>query len=102
MLAKLGAAEEAQLMAPLLPQSKARIWMVRDRQLSTFDPINAALECLAKVQLHDTLPATSDADKYDALVVLATKPSVSGLTATQRPPCSGWSAFPNPRHEARP
>jgi hypothetical protein len=73
-------------MAPLFPRTSGRIWMVRDRLLSTFDPIKSALECLGKVTLNETLPLISDAGKYDALVVVATKRSIKGMTAADLKP----------------
>jgi DNA-binding response OmpR family regulator/HD-like signal output (HDOD) protein len=69
------------LVEPLFPQSAARLLVVRDPSLSTFDPLSAALESMADVRIADALPPPAAMADFDGMIVLATKGSTPGFTA---------------------
>lgn len=70
MLARLPAAEEARLTAPLFSTTKLKVWLARDPSLSTLDPIAAALGLLTDVRVEQRLPAgVADWAESEALVV---------------------------------
>jgi HD-like signal output (HDOD) protein len=81
MLARLSAAEEATLLAPMYPRRDVRIWLARDPALSAFDPIEAALATLAEVDVHDALPGEMDLSDHRAVVAVARTNALRGFTA---------------------
>ena len=83
MLARLSVKDEAELMAPLYPASRSRVLLVRDPSLSTFDPIEAALECLCEVAVRPSLPAREEVAELAGAVVVARSTSAAGFTAAE-------------------
>lgn len=81
MLARLSPKEEASLLAPPYPKRPVRICLVRDPSLSAFDPIHAALEAMADVQVRETMPTGTELDQFAGTVVCSRNTSVAGLTA---------------------
>lgn len=79
MLARLAPGDEAELMAPLFAITKARIYLARDPGLSSLDPVAAALEALAQVQVQNALPPSKAPDTWDGLVVLARSADTAGF-----------------------
>ena len=71
MLARLSAKDEAELMAPLFPRRKSRVFLARDASLSSFDPIAAVLDAMAEVTVSDALPSADALAAHQGLVVLA-------------------------------
>ncbi|HTW95862.1 MAG TPA: HDOD domain-containing protein, partial [Tepidisphaeraceae bacterium] len=62
---------DTQSMSPIYPRENHKFWLARDKSLSSFDPIEAALESLGACQTHPRLPAPPEAADIDALVVAA-------------------------------
>jgi hypothetical protein len=68
-LARLAPKPDAPPAQPLLPRIEKRIWLARDKAYCAFDPIAAALESLASVQVSDRLPTAAEMGGIDGLVV---------------------------------
>ena len=84
MLARLSPQEDARVAAPLLAKVNSRVWLARDRTLSAFDPLSAALQSLAEVQIKDRLPTAAESREYDAIIVATSNSAgCSGMTATE-------------------
>jgi CheY-like chemotaxis protein/HD-like signal output (HDOD) protein len=71
VLARLPSSEEAQLLRPLYPKSAVRLVLVRDPTLTPFDPIQAALESLAEVEVCNALPGPASLKQCQAVLVTA-------------------------------
>lgn len=69
VLARLPRDEEAQLLRPLYPKSAVRLMLVRDPTLTNFDPLQAALESLADVEVRNALPAQAGVKECQGLIV---------------------------------
>jgi len=83
MLARLSPKDEAKLMEPPYGRRSIKVMLVRDPSLSAFDPLEAALESLAEVQVRHTLPTRADLVGIDAAVVAARSTSAAGFTASE-------------------
>jgi hypothetical protein len=84
MLARLSPAEERELMTPLVPRSKVRLWVARDRSISELDPITSALGSIADVDVRPGLPSVAEEwSGHDALVVLARNTLAPGFTSVE-------------------
>lgn len=68
MLARLTTAEERTLMEPLRPRSDKKVHLIRDPQFSQFDPIEAAINSLADVQRHDSIPDGEELDGQPQII----------------------------------
>ena len=80
-LARLPDREESKLMTALYPCRKVRVLLVRAPVFSSYDPVEAALESLAKVTVVNRLPAKkADIAEYGALVVMSPSSSTPGMT----------------------
>jgi hypothetical protein len=79
MLARLSRGGD-DLMEPLCPKRDVRLWLARERGLSTFDPVHAALEMMADVKVADALPGPGEAADCDGLVVVARTVNAGGMT----------------------
>jgi HD-like signal output (HDOD) protein len=66
---------------PYFARHPARLLIVREASLSSFDPISAAMKSLAKVTIRATLPAPADLSEQDGLVVLTRTDAAPGFTA---------------------
>ena len=71
VLARLSAAEERELITPLFPRKKTKVWLARDAVYSTFCPVAAALESMAEVVIHDRLPSAAEMRGFQGLVIVA-------------------------------
>ena len=91
-LARLSRGEEAELTVPLFPRKAARVWLAREPGLSSFDPVQAALDSVAEVDAHDRLPGNGQVTDHRGLVVLARRPSAGGFG--DRNIAQALSAFP--------
>jgi HD-like signal output (HDOD) protein/CheY-like chemotaxis protein len=78
-LARLSAAAERALTAPLFPKSSVRIWLVRDSMCSRFDPVMTALSSIGQVDVYEQLPSPQEAAAYDRVVVVARHAAVFNL-----------------------
>jgi hypothetical protein len=83
MLARLSPREEASLLAPPYPKRPVRICLVRDPSLAAFDPIHAALEAMADVQVLEKMPTATELDQFAGIVVCTRNTSVAGLMAVE-------------------
>ena len=72
-----------QLMLPMLPKSERRLYLVRDPELSAYDPVAAALESLATVTVGSSLPAGAELCAYQGLIILAANRASTGLTSAE-------------------
>jgi len=81
LLARVSARDASKSLVGLDPRANTRVLLVRAAALSSYDPIEAALESLGKVTVVNELPATkSDLEGYHALVVAAPATSTPGMT----------------------
>jgi len=72
VLARLSQAEAEELMKPPYERRPAaKLWVVREKSYSPFDPLVAALESLAEVRVSDSLSDTAAARECNGLVVIA-------------------------------
>jgi hypothetical protein len=74
-------------MEPLRPRGEAHVWLAREAALSSFDPLAAALDAMAHVEVHDALPQADQWGECDALVVAARSPAVAGFTTQEIARC---------------
>jgi DNA-binding response OmpR family regulator/HD-like signal output (HDOD) protein len=74
MLARLSRADEAKLAEPLFARTTARIYLVRDATMSAFDPLHAALQAMATIDVRQELPRADEMKGYAGVVI------VGGLT----------------------
>ena len=81
MLARLSPKEDAALMTPPYPHRQQTICLVRDPSLSSFDPIEAALESMAEVQVRNAMPSPDQLNGFAGVVVLARSTSAAGFTS---------------------
>jgi HD-like signal output (HDOD) protein len=72
---------DPNLTAPLFPPTKSSIWLAREPGLSKLDPIEVALESLAKVQSKPRLPTPDEAKTVKALVIEATDAFMGAFTS---------------------
>jgi len=70
VLGRLSAVEERELGRPLIRPTNARVWLMRDRALSAFDPVAALLTTLARVTVADRLPQGAEAEGIDRVVIV--------------------------------
>jgi HD-like signal output (HDOD) protein/CheY-like chemotaxis protein len=63
---------DPNLTAPLFPPAKSTIWLAREPALSKLDPVEVALESLAKIQSKNRLPTPEEAGTVKAIVIEAT------------------------------
>jgi HD-like signal output (HDOD) protein/CheY-like chemotaxis protein len=80
MLARLGASEEAKLLKPQFERSNLRAWVAREPCFSSFDPVAAALDSLAAIEVHDRLPGANESVGCGKLIVVSRGDSLTGLT----------------------
>jgi HD-like signal output (HDOD) protein len=73
--------DSEKLMEPLRNRREVRVWLARDATLSSFDPLAAALDAMARVEVHNTLPRPEQWDGCDALVVASRSPATAGFTS---------------------
>jgi HD-like signal output (HDOD) protein/DNA-binding response OmpR family regulator len=78
ILARLSASQERELTKPLLSPSGKKVWMVRERGLSTFDPLEALLSAVAEVRVEARAPTPEEAEVMDRVVVVARTTSAPG------------------------
>ncbi len=83
-LARLSRDDEAALMSPLLKPAPHTMWLARDPAFSQYDPVQAALESLAAVEVHDRLPKMSQEwGGLQSLGVAAASPTTPGFTPAE-------------------
>jgi HD-like signal output (HDOD) protein/DNA-binding NarL/FixJ family response regulator len=87
LLARLSTQEEKELMQPLVGRSKLGVYLAREKNFSSFDPVFAALNSMAQAQVHEALPTQEQFRECDALVVLARTPASSGLSGPEIAQC---------------
>ena len=75
--------QQAEAMASPFPRKPVRIWLARNPELSSLDPLEAALELLADVTPRDVLPGAGEAAEYQAIVVMAHNASAPGFTPAE-------------------
>jgi two-component system chemotaxis response regulator CheY len=93
-IARLPAAEQDALMRPMFPPANVKVWLARDPTFSSFDPLAAALNGLAQVDVFAELPGQNqDWSDYGAVVVVARSTSMPGFDPTQLPKPSGPRAI---------
>jgi hypothetical protein len=78
VLARLSAAQARELNNPLIPPCDSRVWFIRDRTLSDFDPIAALLSTVAHLKVADRPPVKSEAGEFDRVVVLGQSTGTAG------------------------
>jgi CheY-like chemotaxis protein/HD-like signal output (HDOD) protein len=78
VLARLSAAQERELNNPLIPPCDSRVWLIRDRTLSDYDPIAALLSAVAQVKIADHLPDQSEAEEFDRVMLLGQSTEAAG------------------------
>jgi HD-like signal output (HDOD) protein/CheY-like chemotaxis protein len=71
LLARLSPQDEADVLKPILAPTDARVCLVRDGNISAFDPVETALRSLARVDVSDSLPP--DEADYQSIVVTCTQ-----------------------------
>ena len=81
VLGRRSAAEERELGKPLIQPTKTRVWLMRDRAFSAFDPVAALLSALARVTVVDRLPQGAEVPEIDRVVVLT--PTTAGVANVQ-------------------
>jgi HD-like signal output (HDOD) protein/FixJ family two-component response regulator len=69
VLGRLSPSQERDLTSPLVPSSKTRVWLMRDRAFSGFDPVAALLSTLARVTISDKFPQASEAADIDRVII---------------------------------
>jgi len=69
--ARVSPDEHRAASAPLFPREPAKLLVVRDPELSAFDPITAALESIAQVTVAAQLPTAEELGDFQGLVVIA-------------------------------
>jgi hypothetical protein len=82
VLARLSDEEARAVMKPAYEKSKARVSVVREAALSSFDPVTAALEAMADVKVVDR-PAALRPGECDGVVVMAPSDLTAGFTAPE-------------------
>lgn len=80
VLARLSEEEAQAVMKPPFERTQARICVVREAGLSSFDPVTAALESMAQVKVVDATTAV-DPKACDGVVVLAPSDLTAGFNA---------------------
>jgi HD-like signal output (HDOD) protein len=80
MLAGMTRGDGERMMEPLRPRGVVRVWLARDGTLSSFDPLAAALEAMAEVEVRPALPKPEEWQDRDALVVATRSPATAGFT----------------------
>lgn len=80
VLARLSEEEAQTVMQPPFERTQARICVVREAGLSSFDPVTAALESMAQVKVVDATTAV-DPKACDGVVVLAPSDLTAGFNA---------------------
>jgi CheY-like chemotaxis protein len=89
-IARLSTAEQESLTRPMFEPAPVRVWLARDPNFSGFDPLAAALQSMAQVDVFDELPSqTQDWSQYGAIVVVARSSSAPGFDPTRLPKPSG-------------
>lgn len=78
ILARLTHSAERELAAPVFPRAETRVLLVRDSEISSFNPVSAFLHEVADVRVQDRLPSMPEAAQVDCLVVLSN--GTSGVT----------------------
>ena len=81
MLARLSPKEDAALMTPPYAHRPQRLCLVRDPSLSSFDPIEAALESMAELQVRNAMPSAEQLNGFEGVVVVARSTSAAGFTS---------------------
>jgi CheY-like chemotaxis protein/HD-like signal output (HDOD) protein len=69
--ARVSPDDQRAASAPLFPREPAKLLVVRDPELSAFDPITAALEAIAQVTVAAQLPTADELGDFQGLVVIA-------------------------------
>jgi HD-like signal output (HDOD) protein/CheY-like chemotaxis protein len=80
ILSRMNAAEQATLLKSPFQKTDTHVWLARDPQFSSIDPLAIALGELADVQVHDHLPTPAESTNVSCLVL-------EGLTRNT----PGWS-----------
>jgi CheY-like chemotaxis protein/HD-like signal output (HDOD) protein len=70
-MAKLKPAEEKRLTELPHPRRDLNIWLARDPQLSSTDPVQTCLDSLANVDMHEFLPRAGQITNHRAIVILS-------------------------------
>jgi len=81
---------DPHLMDPLFPPGKSTVWLARESMLSKLDPVEVALESLAKVKTASRLPTPEEAKGIKALVIESadaalgpfTRPNLAAVKST--------------------
>jgi HD-like signal output (HDOD) protein/CheY-like chemotaxis protein len=79
VLARVSSDEAEGVMRPQYERTTARIFVVREAGLSSFDPVVAALETMAHVRVVDR-PAAVEVNACDGVVVLSPSDLAPGLS----------------------
>jgi len=83
MLVPAKGSERNGLLKPLYPKGSTKIWLARDPALSAFDSIHVALSSLGEVQVNPRLPTPAEMEKFQALAVLAWKPTTPDFSSPE-------------------
>jgi HD-like signal output (HDOD) protein len=85
-VARLTAEQQRVFVRPPFDPIDIKVWLARDPSFSTFDPMAAALECMAHVDVRDHLmTAGRDWADYDAVVAVAKSTSTPGFNPAKMP-----------------
>lgn len=82
LLARLSVEDESRLSGPMVPSANLHIGYIRHANLSSFDPLQCALELLGTVELRDDIPsAVGVSEKWDVIVMAVpeSEPPVYGI-----------------------
>jgi hypothetical protein len=82
-LSRFSEKQQTEVMTAPYPRQPVRIWLARDPSLSSFDPLEAALELLADVTPRNVLPDAQEAADHQAIVVMSRNTSASGFTPAE-------------------
>jgi hypothetical protein len=83
VLARLSEDQARAVMNAPYERTKARLCVVREPGLSSFDPVLTALQSMAEVRATDRLADVANAGECQALVVLAPSDLMAGYTAQE-------------------
>ena len=87
MLSGMTRGDGERLMEPLRPRGELRVWLAREQTLSAFDPLAAALDAMAHVDVRPGLPKAAEWADCDALVVATRSPAMAGFTSAEIERC---------------
>jgi HD-like signal output (HDOD) protein/DNA-binding response OmpR family regulator len=93
--ARVPAKEHRAASAPFFPQEASKFLVVRDANLSVFDPITTAMESLGQIIIAAQLPTPEELSEFEGLIVIARNTNVPGLTVADVQKVVAASAVPS-------